>query len=632
MEEDIQNSFLSELMTKAHMGWWEADSRSESYMCSEYISNLLGLGEDRTISFSDFNSRILQEGQRHATIHSFDNTQPKPEVIYLLDTVKGAVWIRSKICFRKEYENGNIKVYGIAEELDGPNMTSAYQALQRSERLLHNIYKNLPVGIELYDLKGILIDLNDKELELFHLERKEDLLGINIFDNPNFPEEMKKKMRRNEDADFTFRYDFSKIGSYYHNKKKEGTIDLVTKVTTLYDDNHNPTNYLVINADKTEMTVAYNKIQEFEGFFELIGNYAKVGYAHYNMLTKKGYAQKSWYQNVGEAEDTPLVDVVGVYSHFHPEDRAPVIAFLKDAENGMGIKFSKEVRVIRNDGSYTWTRINLLVKKYDPKNDIIELISINYDITELKQTEMMLIKARDKAEESDRLKSAFLANMRHEIRTPLNAIVGFSNLLISAEDFSEKEQYHLLIRHNNELLLNIINDVFDISKIESGDIELHLVWFNLSDIVKETVAGYVSHVPAEVELLATYPEQDYFVELDSTRVKQVLNYILSNALKYTSKGTVTVSYKVCEGSVEISVVDTGCGIPENKTDKIFERFEKLDPYVQGAGLGLSISRLLVDKMGGRIEVDSTVGVGSTFRVILPCRMMLIEELISKGIE
>ena len=210
--------------------------------------------------------------------------------------------------------------------------------------------------------------------------------------------------------------------------------------------------------------------------------------------------------------------------------------------------------------------------------------------------------------------------------------MGFSNLLISAEDFSEKEQYHLLIRHNNELLLNIINDVFDISKIESGDIELHLVWFNLSDIVKETVAGYVSHVPAEVELLATYPEQDYFVELDSTRVKQVLNYILSNALKYTSKGTVTVSYKVCEGSVEISVVDTGCGIPENKTDKIFERFEKLDPYVQGAGLGLSISRLLVDKMGGRIEVDSTVGVGSTFRVILPCRMMLIEELISKGIE
>ena len=181
MEEDIQNSFLSELMTKAHMGWWEADSRSESYMCSEYISNLLGLGEDRTISFSDFNSRILQEGQRYATIHSFDNTQPKPEVIYLLDTVKGAVWIRSKICFRKEYENGNIKVYGIAEELDGPNMTSAYQALQRSERLLHNIYKNLPVGIELYDLKGILIDMNDKEW-------KEDLLGINIFDNPNFPE------------------------------------------------------------------------------------------------------------------------------------------------------------------------------------------------------------------------------------------------------------------------------------------------------------------------------------------------------------------------------------------------------------------------------------------------------------
>lgn len=134
---------------------------------------------------------------------------------------------------------------------------------------------------------------------MFHLNKKEEILGINIFENPIFPEEMKKKLRRNEDADFTFRYDFSKVGSYYQTEKREGTIDLVTKVTTLYDDNHQPINYLLINADKTEMTVAYNKIQEFESFFELIGDYAKVGYAHYNIKTQKGYAQKSWYKNIG---------------------------------------------------------------------------------------------------------------------------------------------------------------------------------------------------------------------------------------------------------------------------------------------------------------------------------------------
>ena len=466
---------------------------------------------------------------------------------------------------------------------------------------------------------------------MFHLNKKEEILGINIFENPIFPEEMKKKLRRNEDADFTFRYDFSKVGSYYQTEKREGTIDLVTKVTTLYDDNHQPINYLLINADKTEMTVAYNKIQEFESFFELIGDYAKVGYAHYNIKTQKGYAQKSWYKNIGEVEDTPLADIVGVYSHFHPEDLLSVTEFFKNVENGTETKLSKEVRILREDGNYTWTCINLLLKNYDPENDIIELISINYDITKLKQTEMMLIKARDKAEESDRLKSAFLANMKYEIRTPLNAIVGFSNLLASTDDAEEKEQYNLLIQHNNDLLLNIVNDVLDISKIESGHVEFHPVWFNLSELIKETVAEYTPNIPPEIKFFATYPKPDYFVELDSMRVKQILNNIVSNALKYTSEGTVQISYELIEeGQVRISVADTGCGIPEDKTDKIFERFEKLDYYVQGAGLGLSISKSLVDKMGGRIEVDSTVGVGSTFRIILPCRVMLMDELLRDG--
>lgn len=631
MKSNTQDCFLSELMTSANMGWWEADVNSESYICSEYISNLLGLDKNGTISFSDFNSRILKEEQHHTTVHSFDSIQQRPEVVYLLDSVRGPIWIRSKVCFQKVDESGNAKIYGIAEVQDGPDMASAYQALQRSERLLHNIYKNLPVGIELYDINGTLIDLNDKELDMFHLNKKEEILGINIFENPIFPEEMKKKLRRNEDADFTFRYDFSKVGSYYQTGKREGTIDLVTKVTTLYDDNHQPINYLLINADKTEMTVAYNKIQEFESFFELIGDYAKVGYAHYNIKTQKGYAQKSWYKNIGEVEDTPLADIVGVYSHFHPEDLLSVMEFFKNVENGTETKLSKEVRILREDGNYTWTCINLLLRNYDPENDIIELISINYDITKLKQTEMMLIKARDKAEESDRLKSAFLANMKHEIRTPLNAIVGFSNLLASTDDAEEKEQYNLLIQHNNDLLLNIVNDVLDISKIESGHIEFHPVWFNLSELIKETVAEYTPNVPPEIKFFATYPKPDYFVELDSMRVKQILNNIVSNALKYTSEGTVQISYELIEeGQVRISVADTGCGIPEDKTDKIFERFEKLDYYVQGAGLGLSISKSLVDKMGGRIEVDSTVGVGSTFRIILPCRVMLIDELLRDG--
>ena len=616
-------TFFSQLMANANMGWWKANLSTANYECSDFIVELLGLDQTGVISFEDFNKRIQKEEQLSTTVHSYGVYQ-RPEVVYLLDTVKGAVWVRSKVCFQETDEDGNEIIYGISEVQDGPDMASAYQALQYSERLLSNIFKYLPIGIELYDMDGVLVDLNDKELEMFHIEKKEDVLGINIFDNPIFPKEMKERLKKNEDADFTFRYDFSKVGSYYQNTQKQGTIDLMTKVTTLYNSEHQPINYLLINADKTETTVAYNKIQEFEEFFELVGDYAKVGYAHFNILSGHGYAQKSWYRNVGEADEAPLSDIFGTYRHFHPDDRTLLIRFLDDARKGLTTKLSKEMRVLREDGTYTWTHVNLLVKKYAPQDRIIEIISINYDITELKRTEEMLVKARDKAEASDRLKSAFLANMSHEIRTPLNAIVGFSSLLTSTESAAEKELYNSLSGHNNKLLLNLINDVIDLSKIESGYLELRPDWVNLTELLDESVAEYAHQVPSGVELLTNYPAHDSLVELDSLRIKQILSNFLSNALKNTTTGHVEVFYEVDHQSVRIGVKDTGRGIPQNMLEKIFERFEKLDSFAQGAGLGLSICKLIVEKMNGRVLVDSQLGIGTTFVIELPCRSMLVE--------
>lgn len=615
-------TFFSQLMANANMGWWKANLSTANYECSDFIVELLGLDQTGVISFEDFNKRIQKEEQLSTTVHSYGVYQ-RPEVVYLLDTVKGAVWVRSKVCFQETDEDGNEVIYGISEVQDGPDI-AAYQALQYSERLLSNIFKYLPIGIELYDMDGVLVDLNDKELEMFHIEKKEDVLGINIFDNPIFPKEMKERLKKNEDADFTFRYDFSKVGSYYQNTQKQGTIDLMTKVTTLYNSEHQPINYLLINADKTETTVAYNKIQEFEEFFELVGDYAKVGYAHFNILSGHGYAQKSWYRNVGEADETPLSDIFGTYRHFHPDDRALLIRFLDDARKGLTTQLSKEMRVLREDGIYTWTHVNLLVKKYAPQDRIIEIISINYDITELKRTEEMLVKARDKAEASDRLKSAFLANMSHEIRTPLNAIVGFSSLLTSTENAAEKELYNSLIGHNNKLLLNLINDVIDLSKIESGYLELRPDWVNLTELLDESVAEYAHQVPSGVELLTNYPAHDSLVELDRLRIKQILSNFLSNALKNTTTGHVEVFYEVDHQSVRIGVKDTGRGIPQNMLEKIFERFEKLDSFAQGAGLGLPICKLIVEKMNGRILVDSQLGIGTTFIIELPCRSMLVE--------
>ena len=599
-------------MNKANIGWWEADLKAETYKCSELISQLLGIGEDGLISFEDFNKRILKEDQGYATFPSFDKVQQTVEEIYLFDTPKGHVWIRSKACFQETDENGNTKVYGIAETQEGIHIASAHQALQNSERILHNIYKNLPVGIELYDKDGQMVDLNKKDMEMFRISNKEDILGVNIFENPILPEEIKQKIKDNENADFTFRYDFSKINKYYQPNSTTGFIDLTTKVTTLYDHNHEPINYLLINVDKTEDTIAYNKIQEFESCFDLVGDYAKVGYAHFDALSRDGYALRSWYRNVGEEEGTPLPEIIGIHSHFHPEDRAVMIDFLDKVIKGESSKLSRDVRIRRADGNYTWTRVNVLVRNYQPQDNIIEMLCINFDITELKETERMLIGAKEKAEEADRLKSAFLANMSHEIRTPLNAIVGFSSLLEEAEDAEEKHLYATIIEENNKLLLQLISDILDLSKIEAGTFDIIPEQVDAQQLCNELLQSMQVRATEQVEILLAPELPELTFTSDKNRLYQVLLNFVTNALKFTSEGSIVIDYRINGNEVRFSVQDTGMGIEPEKQEAIFTRFVKLNNFIAGTGLGLPICQSIVTQLGGKIGVESEPGKGSCF--------------------
>jgi len=599
-------------MNKANIGWWEADLKAETYKCSELISQLLGIGEDGLISFEDFNKRILKEDQGYATFPSFDKVQQTVEEIYLFDTPKGHVWIRSKACFQETDENGNTKVYGIAETQEGIHIASAHQALQNSERILHNIYKNLPVGIELYDKDGQMVDLNKKDMEMFRISNKEDILGVNIFENPILPEEIKQKIKDNENADFTFRYDFSKINKYYQPNSTTGFIDLTTKVTTLYDHNHEPINYLLINVDKTEDTIAYNKIQEFESFFDLVGDYAKVGYAHFDALSRDGYALRSWYRNVGKEEGTPLPEIIGIHSHFHPEDRAVMIDFLDKVIKGESSKLSRDVRIRRADGNYTWTRVNVLVRNYQPQDNIIEMLCINFDITELKKTERMLIGAKEKAEEADRLKSAFLANMSHEIRTPLNAIVGFSSLLEEAEDAEEKHLYATIIDENNKLLLQLISDILDLSKIEAGTFDIIPEQVDAQQLCNELLQSMQVRATEQVEILLAPELPELTFTSDKNRLYQVLLNFVTNALKFTSEGSIVIDYRINGNEVRFSVQDTGMGIEPEKQEAIFTRFVKLNNFIAGTGLGLPICQSIVTQLGGKIGVESEPGKGSCF--------------------
>ena len=508
------------------------------------------------------------------------------------------------------------------------NIISICMELRRSEseaRLekayLQNIYKNLPAGIELYDKDGFMTDLNDKEMEIFGLRHKEDVIGLNLFDNPLLPQGLKDKLKAGAPIDMSFNYDFDRLDGYY-STSRTGTISLISKFAPLYDALGNLINILLINIDNTETTNAYSKIQDFEEFFTLIGNYAKVGYAHFNALKCDGYAVNSWYRNVGEKEGTPLNEIIKVHSHFHPDDRRMMLRFFDQVLIREVSHLRRDVRILREDGTYTWTRVNVMVRDFRPEDGIIDMVCVNYDITELKETDRKLIAARDKAEELDRLKSAFLANMSHEIRTPLNAIVGFSSLLTETEDMKDRKQYMAIVQENTELLLQLISDILDLSKMESGAFEFVKSDTDVNLLCSEIIRSLRMKVPAGVELVFEECLPGCHVWADKNRLNQVISNFINNALKFTFSGSITLGYyRQTDGYLRFYVRDTGMGIPKNKIKKVFDRFVKLNSFVHGTGLGLSICKSLVEQMGGTIGVESEEGEGSCFWFTYPYQEM-----------
>ena len=245
------------------------------------------------------------------------------------------------------------------------------------------------------------------------------------------------------------------------------------------------------------------------------------------------------------------------------------------------------------------------------------LIGIAWDVTNLQSIEQELIKARLKAEQSDRLKSAFLANMSHEIRTPLNAIVGFSQLLPSAETAEEKKLYSDIINQNSDILLQLINDILDLSKIEAGTLEYVKRPMNLGEACRTIYTIHKERVKEDVTLIYDNGEEDLLIEGDPNRIMQVITNFITNAGKFTYTGEIRFGVERVE-KIRVYVKDTGIGIEPEKVDHIFDRFVKLNSFAQGTGLGLSICRMIIEKIGGEIGVTSELGKGSTFYFTIPC--------------
>lgn len=608
--EDIQTQLdqCKLLLDRAEVGLWEADFVQRSYICSDYLMSIFGK-KGNNLSFFEF-YYIIREDFRDLITTDFLSIQSVDtyEQIFPIITPTGEKWVRSRLCERKLNNGVCVKALGILQIL--PNFKLKEEKISKmidhNEMIFRKLYVNLPVGVELYDRDGYLIDLNAKDMEIFGIRSKKDVLGVNIFSNPIMPKDVIKKLKENKSVNFRLNYSFKKVDDYY-NTSKVGEMDIVTKASILYDQRGEPSSYLLINLDNTEKMIAYNRISEFENVFTLVSVYAKVGYALYDLYTFEGYAIKQWYENMGEKDGTPLSQIIGIYSYIHPNDAGYINSFFEEVKQGKAHHFRREVRVKSGDG-WKWICANITRNPQSVDPNKPEMICINYDITELKDSQLK----RERAEELDRLKSAFLANMSHEIRTPLNAIVGFSQLLAETDDPEERHEFVEIIDSNNRMLLQLISDILDLAKIESGTMDFKFTDMNVKEVINEIVTSFRIKMPDNVALIAPQDSPECQIYSDRMRLTQVISNFLNNAIKYTSEGCITLAYEIIGDEIKFSVTDTGDGMSQEIQAHIFDRFYKGNTFKQGTGLGLSICETIVNRLGGRIGVNSELGKGSTF--------------------
>lgn len=421
---------------------------------------------------------------------------------------------------------------------------------------------------------------------------------------------------------------------------KEFTINFTCRMQTKYDDSWQYCNIIGVPFEKDE----YGNNVRYTGFRQNISKLHQLN----EELEERNYKMQLTFKTVGmsywdfdakskqfRAFNDPVNDfhsenviTLEEYLHaVHPED----IDMVRENINYMINRTTKEVNFkfrskTKWDEEWQTLIVTGIPVERNKKGNVIRYTGIKVNNTKWEKMAQQLKELKDKAELSDRLKSAFLANMSHEIRTPLNAIVGFSELMVYSEDPAEKEEYMSIIQSNNELLLRLINDILDLSKIESGILERKRETFNLAKVCGELytmIQPKITNPDVEFQMANSGP--DCWIFLDRNRLKQVWMNYLTNAIKCTKSGHIKMGYGIERGGIRIYVEDSGVGIPIELQERVFGRFQKLNEFAQGTGLGLAISRAIIEGTGGEVGFTSTPDVGSTFWAWIPCEISIQEE-------
>lgn len=505
-------------------------------------------------------------------------------------------------------------------------LREAQEILSLQKLRTDTIFGDLPVGIEVYSKEGILVWMNERTCQTFGVVDKRAVIGSTpIMDNPVIPDAVKKAFQRQRKIQVDFDYDFSIVcrTGFYNTRCTSEVKRISCKGTPVFGSDGKMQNYVFIMNDISREHEYSVKLKESAQLAHQAIQASGLVHWRYDNRIRRFSSYNDPVTNFDSSVWLTPEDYLGTV---HPDDRPGIMDYLRMMDDGADFSDEAPMRVktTYDDGWQDCVVTGTSFLKDHATGKVLLYTGFRRNVTSWKKMVNELSEAKERAERSDKLKSAFLANISHEIRTPLNAIIGFSNLLTNTDKKEEIAEYQRIIVTNSDLLLRLINDILDLSKIEAGFIDRQLSEFDLSAYFDE-LYGSVRQAMANpsVELICDNPYEYCLVRMDANRLAQlVLNYA-TNAIKCTYRGEIRMGYRRQGEGIYFYVSDTGIGIPDKDKSRLYHRFEKLNEFTQGTGLGLAICKVVTESAGGQVGFESEEGVGSTFWSWVPCEIMRV---------
>ena len=598
------NYELKEIQKAAQIGQWKYSSRERTFYYRGY-NGIVCTEEERSINFQDYYETILSEDLPAVnTWMEANRRELLKEYIEYRILLEGQVYYMRQQCYlRNEEEDGNIVLEGYIQ-----NITDIQRKRNDINTLTHAI-NNAKESVYAARRDGTLIFAN-RQFRLNHrIAEQADLSLIRGFDVVGDMtciedwEERYRSIREGQTLNFL---------AYQPLKHDKNTLAFEGTMYSVTTDDGEET-FWSFTHDISERIRYESQIKRFNRIMDTTMENIPAGIVVKDIENDFRYIyrnRESYNRDISSENAIGMND----FDYYPPEmAQQKRKEDMEIAATGKGMHWIMEGKD-KNGNLLILDKQKIMVESEDFSPIIV---SIEWDITQLELMRRELIESKEKAETSDKLKSAFLANMSHEIRTPLNAIVGFSRIISESDNAEERREYYEIVDANNERLLQLINEILDLSKIESGIVEFTYGPVRLHTLCKEIHDAHVFRCPQGVELRFDSPDEALSIHSDKNRIFQVFSNLIGNAFKFTTEGSVSYGYKQEGERVVFYVKDTGLGIEPEKLGRVFQRFAKLNNFAQGTGLGLSICKTIIERLGGEIAVSSEVGTGTTFTFWLP---------------